>query len=68
MAHLEWSRSLEYAACSTTREADSTALAATDLRDIDILSRAPRPRARFISTISTFISIITLRYSRTALE
>ena len=35
--------------CSTTREADSTA--ATGLRDIDILSRAPQPYARFISTI-----------------
>lgn len=34
--------------------ADSTAV--TDLRDIDILSRAPQPCARFISTIISSLS------------
>ena len=58
MAQSWWPRSIEYATCSTTREADSTAV--TDLRDIDILSRAPPPCARFINTIvnSIIISII----------
>ena len=57
-------RSSDYATCSTTREADSTAV--TDLRDIDILSRAPQPCARFISTIISSLSASsTHRYSRT---
>ena len=54
MAQTWWPRSSDYATCSTTREADSTAV--TDLRDIDILSRAPQPCARFISTIISSLS------------
>ena len=51
MAQAWWPRTGDYAACSTTREADSTA--ATGLRDIGISSRAPRPCGRFISTSTT---------------
>ena len=54
MAQTWWPRSSNYATCSTTREADSTAV--TDLHDIDILSRAPQPCARFISTIINSLS------------
>ena len=54
MAQTWWPRSSDYATCSTAREADSTAV--TDLRDIDILSRAPQPCARFISTIISSLS------------
>ena len=66
MAQLWWPRSSDYATCSTTREADSTA--ATDLCNIDILRRVPQPCACFISTISAFITNATLRYSRTTLD
>ena len=54
MAQTWWPRSSDYATCSTTREADSTTV--TDLRDIDTLSRAPQPCARFISTIINSLS------------
>ena len=42
-------RSSDCATCSTTREGDTTA--ATGLRGIGILSRAPQLRARFINII-----------------